>query len=112
MNMQLIKTNFKKRRLHCSNFYGFSKSSCRVVVTPQTLGSPIFPFFHYQVPFYNSSTKALKGSIKIHFRSFLNRRSCFNFKQKLKKKFISFSNKKLIIRTNVRGTRIQYYYKD
>ena len=39
----------------------------------------------------------------------MNRKSCFNFKQKLKRKFNNFSDKKLTIRTNVRGTKIQYY---
>ena len=107
--MHLNKFNFNKRRLHSSNFYSFGKSSCRVAATPNTLGSPIYPFFHNQVGFSSSSTKALKETIKIHFRSFMNRKSCFNFKQKLKRKFNNFSDKKLTIRTNIRGTKIQYY---
>ena len=107
--MQYNKINFKQRRLHSSNFYSFGKSSCRVAATPRNLGSPSFPFYHNQVPFCSSSTKALKETIKIHFRSFMNRKSCFNFKQKLKRKFNNFSDKKLTIRTNIRGTKIQYY---
>lgn len=107
--MQNNKINFKQRRLHSNNFYSFGKSSCRVAVTPRTLGSPSFPFYHNQVHFCSSSTKALKETIKIHFRSFMNRKSCFNFKQKLKRKFNNFSDKKLTIRTNIRGTKIQYY---
>ena len=107
--MHLNKFNFNKRRLHSSNFYSFGKSSCRVAATPRTLGSPIYPFFHNQVDFSSSSTKALKETIKIHFRSFMNRKSCFNFKQKLKRKFNNFSDKKLTIRTNIRGTKIQYF---
>ena len=108
--MHLNKFNFNKRRLRASNFYSFSKSSCRVAATPRTLGFPSFPFYHNQVPFCSSSSKALKETIKIHFRTFMNRRACFNFKQKLKSKFNNFSDKKLTIRTNVRGTKIQYYY--
>ncbi len=108
--MRTYNLKLNKRRLCASNFYSFSKGSCRMAVMPKTLGSTIFPFFHYQVPFCNSSTKALKGSIKVHFRNFVNRRSCFKFKKRLMKKFISFSDKKLIIRTNVRGTKIQYFY--
>ena len=110
--MQLYNSKFNKRRLCASNFYSFSKSSCRVTVTPRTLGSPIFHFYHNQVPFNSSSSKAIKESKKVHFRTFTNRKTCFNFKQKLKKKFISFSDKKLKIRTNLRGTKIQYYYED
>ena len=109
MYMQFNKINFKQRRLCASNFYSFSKSSCRVAATPRTLGSPSFPFYHNQVPFCGSSSKALKGTIKIHFRTFVNRRSCFNFKQKLKSKFNNFSDKKLRIRTNIRGNKIQYF---
>ena len=108
--MQYNKINFKQRRLHSSNFYSFGKSSCRVAATPRTLGSLSYHFYQNQVPFCSSSTKALKGTTKVHFRNFMNRKSCFNFKQKLKRKFNNFSDKKLTIRTNVRGTKIQYYY--
>ena len=108
--MQINKNNFKQRRLHSSNFYSFGKSSCRVAVTPRTLGSLHFPFLHNQGSVSSSSTKALKETTKIHFRSFMNRKSCFNFKQRLKRKFNNFSDKKLTIRTNIRGTKIQYYY--
>ena len=107
--MHLNKFNFNKRRLRASNFYSFGKSSCRVAATPRNLGSPFFPFYHNQVSSCSSSTKALKEKIKIHFRSFMNRKSCFKFKQKLKRKFNNFSDKKLTIRTNIRGTKIQYY---
>ncbi len=110
MSMQFNKINFKQRRLHSSNFYSFGKSSCRVAATPRNLGSSSFPFIsHNQASFCSSSTKALKETIKIHFRSFMNRKSCFNFKQKLKRKFNNFSEKKLTIRTNIRGTKIQYF---
>ena len=109
----IMRFNFKNklnnRRFTSNNVISFSKSSCRVAATPRTLGSPSFPFYHNQVPFCSSSTKALKETIKIHFRSFMNRKSCFNFKQKLKRKFNNFSDKKLTIRTNIRGTKIQYY---
>ena len=110
MYMQINKNNFKQRRLRSNNFYSFGKSSCRVAVTPRTLGSPSYPFYHNQVPFCSSSTKALKETTKIHFRSFMNRKSCFNFKQRLKRKFNDLSNKKLTILTNIRGTKIQYFY--
>ncbi len=108
--MHLNKFNFNKRRLRASNFYSFGKSSCRVAEAPQTLGSLSYPFYQNQVPFCSSSTKALKGTTKVHFRNFMNRKSCFNFKQRLKRKFGNFSDKKLTIRTNIRGTKIQYYY--
>ena len=49
---------------------------------------------------------------KIHFRSFANRKSCWKFKNILRFKFSKFSDKKLTIRTNVRGTKIQYFYGD
>ena len=108
--MQLNKNKLKQRRLRSNNFYSFGKSSCRVAVTPRTLGSLSYPFYQNQVPFCSGSTKALKGITKIHFRNFMNRKSCFNFKQRLKRKFNNFSDKKLTIRTNIRGTKIQYYY--
>tara|TARA_A100000164_G_C21432659_1_gene551797 strand:- start:225 stop:569 length:345 start_codon:yes stop_codon:yes gene_type:complete len=110
--MQFNKFNFnktKQRRLSSHNFSSFGKSSCRVAVTPRTLGSPSYPFFHNQVSFSSFSTKAKKGT-KIHFRSFFNRRACFDFKKNLKKKFFQLSDKKLTIRTNIRGTKIQYFY--
>ena len=66
--MQYNKINFKQRRLHSNNFYSFGKSSCRVVATPRTLGSLSYPFYQNQVPFCSSSTKALKGTTKVHFR--------------------------------------------
>ena len=106
--MYLSKINSKKRRLNCKSLSGFGKSSCRVAVTPRSLGSSFIPFFNYQVSVCSNSSKARK-SIKIHFRSFSSRKSCFIFKKKLKEKFYNFSNKKLKIRTNIRGTKIQYY---
>ena len=109
MNINFNKT--KQRRLSSNNFSSFGKSSCRVAVTPRTLGSPSYPFFHNQVSFSSNSTKAKKGT-KIHFRSFMNRKLCFQFKQNLKRKFFKFSDKKLTIRTNIRGTKIQYFYGD
>ena len=107
MNFNLNKT--KQRRLSSHNFSSFGKSSCRVAVTPRTLGSPSYSFCHNQASFSSSSTKAKKGT-KIHFRSFFNRRACFEFKKNLKKKFFQLSDKKLTIRTNIRGTKIQYFY--
>ena len=108
--MHLNKFNFNKRRLRASNFYSFGKSSCRVAATPRNLGSSSFPFIsHNQASFCSGSTKALKGTIKIHFRTFMNRKSCFNFKHRLKEKFNNLSEKKLTIRTNIRGTKIQYF---
>ena len=109
--MQFNKFNFyktKQRRLSSHNFSSFGKSSCRVAVTPQKLGSSFNPFKNLQVSAYSNSTEAKKGT-KIHFRSFFNRRSCFEFKKNLKKKFFQLSNKKLTIRTNIRGTKIQYF---
>jgi len=103
-----INNKHKQRRLSSHNFSSFGKSSCRVAVTPRSLGSPFIPFYHNQVSFCSNSSKARK-SIKIHFRSFSSRKSCFLFKKKLKEKFYNFSNKKLKIRTNIRGTKIQYY---
>ena len=101
--------NIKQRRLHSNNFYSFGKSSCRVAVTPRTLGSPIYSFFHNQVGFSSSSTKALKETVKIHFRTFSSPKSCWNFRQKLKKKFNKFSNKKLKIYKNFKGNKIRYF---
>ena len=109
--MQFNKFNFyktKQRRLSSHNFSSFGKSSCRVGVTPRKLGSSFSPFNNLQVSVYSNSTKAKKGA-KIHFRSFFNRRSCFEFKKNLKKKFFQLSDKKLTIRTNIRGTKIQYF---
>ena len=52
----------------------------------------------------------LKNKVsKIHLRSFTSRKSCWVFKQILKRRFNKFSNKKLTIRTNIRGTKIQYF---
>ena len=110
MSMQFNFNKHKQRRLHSSNFYSFGKSSCRVAVTPRTLGSLHFPFLHNQGSFSSCSTKAKNALTKIHFRSFRSRRSCWDFKQELKAKFNSLSNKKLTIRTNIRGTKIQYFY--
>ena len=101
------KLNIKQRRHTSNNVISFGKSSCRVTATPRTLGSLHYPFFHNQGSFNNCYTKA--KNTKIHFRSFSSRKSCFVFKKKLKEKFYNFSNKKLKIRTNVRGTKIQYY---
>ncbi len=91
------------------NVISFSKSSCRVAVTPRTLGSPHFPFFHNQGSFNSCNTKAKNKVTKIHLRSFISRKSCWAFKQILKRRFNKLSNKKLTIRTNIRGTKIQYF---
>ena len=107
MNFNFNKT--KQRRLSSHNFSSFGKSSCRVAVTPRTLGCSFYPFYNLQVSVCSNSTKAKKGT-KIHFRSFFNRRACFEFKKNLKKKFFQLSDKKLTIRTNIRGTKIQYFY--
>ena len=102
--------NKHKQRRSINNVISFGKSSCRVTATPRTLGSLHFPFFHKQGSFNNCSTKA--KNIKIHFRSFANRKSCLKFKNVLRHKFNQLSDKKLTIRTNIRGTKIQYFYGD
>ena len=101
---------YKQRRSTSNNIYSFGKSSCRVPVTARTSGSLHIPFFHNQKSFSSCSTKAKNGLTKIHFRSFSSRKSCWLFKQKLKEKFHSLTNRKLTIRTNGRGTKIQYFY--
>ena len=100
---------YKHRRLSSNNFYSFGKSSCRVAATPRTLGSLHIPFSKNQVSFSSCSAKAKKATVKIHFRSFISRRACWDFKQELKAKFNILSNKKLTLRTNIRGTKIQYF---
>ena len=110
--MQVNNNKSKQRRHTSNNIISFGKSSCRVAVTPRTLGSLHFPFFHNQGSFNNCSTKAKNKITKIHFRSFANRKSCWKFKNILRFKFSKFSEKKLTIRTNVRGTKIQYFYGD
>ena len=107
--MHFNKFNFNKRRLRASNFYSFGKSSCRAAVTPRALGSLSYPFYQNQVAFSSDSTKALKATIKIHFRTFNCARSCWKFRKKLKKKFKSFSDKKLKIFRNIRGNKIRYF---
>ena len=104
------KLNIKQRRHTSNNIISFGRSSCRVAVTPRTLGSLHFPFFHNQGSFNSCSTKA--KNTKIHFRSFTNRKSCWKFKNVLRHKFNQLSDKKLTIRTNIRGTKIQYFYRD
>ena len=110
----IMRFNFKNklnnRRSTSNNVISFSKSSCRVAATPRTLGSLHFPFFHNQGSFNSCSTKA--KNTKIHFRSFANRKSCWKFKNVLRHKFNQLSDKKLTIRTNIRGTKIQYFYGD
>ena len=113
-NMYMImRFNFKNklnnRRSTSNNVISFSKSSCRVAATPRTLGSLHFPFFHNQESFNSCNTKAKNKVTKIHLRSFTSRKSCWVFKQILKRRFNKFSNKKLTIRTNIRGTKIQYF---
>ena len=113
-NMYMImRFNFKNklnnRRSTSNNVISFSKSSCRVAATPRTLGSLHFPFFHNQGSFNSCNTKAKNKVTKIHLRSFTSRKSCWVFKEILKRKFHKFSNKKLTIRTNIRGTKIQYF---
>ena len=109
----IMRFNFKNklnnRRSTSNNVISFSKSSCRVAATPRTLGSLHFPFFHNQGSFNSCNTKAKNKVTKIHLRSFTSRKSCWVFKEILKRKFHKFSNKKLTIRTNVRGTKIQYF---
>ena len=109
----IMRFNFKNklnnRRSTSNNVISFSKSSCRVAATPHTLGSLHFPFFHNQVSFNSCNTKAKNKVTKIHLRSFTSRKSCWVFKEILKRKFHKFSNKKLTIRTNIRGTKIQYF---
>ena len=109
----IMRFNFKNklnnRRSTSNNVISFSKSSCRVAATPRTLGSLHFPFFHNQGSFNSCNTKAKNKITKIHLRSFTSRKSCWVFKQILRRKFHKFSNKKLTIRTNIRGTKIQYF---
>ena len=109
----IMRFNFKNklnnRRSTSNNVISFSKSSCRVAATPRTLESPSFPFFHNQ-GFNSCNTKAKNKVIKVHLRSFTSRKSCWVFKQILKRRFNRLSNKKLTIRTNIRGTKIQYFY--
>ena len=109
----IMRFNFKNklnnRRFTSNNVISFSKSSCRVAATPRTLGSLHFPFFHNQGSFNSCNTKAKNKVTKIHLRSFTSRKSCWIFKEILKRKFHKFSNKKLTIRTNIRGTKIQYF---
>ena len=109
----IMRFNFKNklnnRRSTSNNVISFSKSSCRVAATPRTLGSLHFPFFHNQGSFNSCNTKAKNKVTKIHLRSFTSRKSCWVFKQILRRKFHKFSNKKLTIRTNIRGTKIQYF---
>ena len=104
----MFKINNNKRRFTSNNIISFSKSSCRVAATPRTLGSPSFPFLHNQ-ELNSCNTKAKNKIIKVHLRSFTSRKSCWVFKQILKRRFNKFSNKKLTIRTNIRGTKIQYF---
>ena len=109
----IMRFNFKNklnnRRSTSNNVISFSKSSCRVEATPRTLGSLHFPFFNKQRSFDSCNTKAKNKVTKVHLRSFTSRKSCWVFKQILKKRFNKFSNKKLTIRTNIRGTKIQYF---
>ena len=109
----IMRFNFKNklnnRRSTSNKVISFSKSSCRVTATPRTLGSLHFPFFHNQGSFNSCNTKAKNKVTKIHLRSFTSRKSCWVFKQILKRRFNKFSNKKLTIRTNIRGTKIQYF---
>lgn len=107
--MQIKNNNNKQRRLTSNNTSGFGKSSCRVMVTSRTLGSLHFPFLHNQEISNSCSTKAKNKLTKIHFRSFTSRKSCWLFRQELKKRFNNFSIKRLTIRTNIRGTKIQYF---
>lgn len=110
MIMQIKNNNNKQRRQTSNSISSFGKSSCRAMVTSRSLGSLHFPFLHNQEISNSCSTKAKNKLTKIHFRSFTNRKTCWLFKQELKKRFNNFSNKKLTIRTNIRGTKIQYFY--
>ena len=104
-----FKNKLNNRRFASNNVISFSKGSYRVEATPRTLGSLHFPFLHNQ-GFNSCNTKAKNKVAKIHLRSFTSRKSCWVFKQILKRRFNKFSNKKLTIRTNIRGTKIQYFY--
>tara|TARA_B100000886_G_C20132162_1_gene370372 strand:- start:221 stop:562 length:342 start_codon:yes stop_codon:yes gene_type:complete len=108
--MQLnFKYKLNNRRSTSNNVISLSKSSYRVPATPRTLGSLHFHFFHNQGSFNSCNTKAKNKVAKIHLRSFTSRKSCWVFKQILKKRFNKLSDKKLTIRTNIRGTKIQYF---
>ena len=104
-----FKNKHNNRRSTSNNVISFSKSSCRVAATPRTLGSLHFPFFHNQGSLKSCNTKAKQKVKKVHLRSFISRKSCWIFKKRLKERFNNFSNKKLTIRTNIRGTKIQYF---
>ena len=107
--MQFYKFNFNKRRFSASNFYSFGKNCCRVAVTPRILGNPSILLNHNQVPFCNSSSKAIKETIKIHYRTFKNSKACFEFRKKLKSRFKNYSEKKLIIGKTYRRNKIKYF---
>ena len=107
--MQFYKFNFNKRRFSASNFYSFGKNCCRVAVTPRVLGNPSILLNQNQVPFSSSSSKAIKETIKIHYRTFKNSKACFEFRKKLKSKFKNYSKKKLIIGKTYRRNKIKYF---
>ena len=101
---------YKQRRLRSNNFYSFGRSSCRVAVTPRTLGSLHIPFSKNQGSFSSCNTKAKNNLIKLHFRSFRSWRACLRFKKNLKKRFNRFSNNKLFLYPNIAHTKIRYFY--
>ena len=105
-----FRNKLNNRRSTSNNLISFGKSSFRIAATPRTLGSLHFPFFHNQGSLKSCNTKAKQKVKKVHLRSFISRKSCWIFKKKLKERFNNFSNKKLTIRTNIRGTKIQYFY--
>ncbi len=109
MYMQLKKINFNKRRLHCSNFYSFGKSSCRVAVTSRSLGSFSSLHLNNQVSFCSNSTKPIIETVKIHFRTFKSSKHRWIFKKKLQVRFNKFSKKKLKMFRNYRGNKIRYF---
>ena len=109
MDMQLKKINFNKRRLHCSNFYSFGKSSCRVAVTSRSLGSLSSLHLNNQVSFCSNSTKPIIETVKIHFRTFKSSKHRWIFKKKLQVRFKKFSKKKLKMFRNYRGNKIRYF---
>lgn len=111
-DLMIEKTNIQPRRLICKNFNSFGKVSCRTTVTSRACGSSLSPFLLNHTIHNSCTSKAIKKNIKIHFRSFRNRKSCFLFIKKLKNKFIRLSYKTLKIYKNMRGTKIRYFCVD
>ena len=111
-DLMIEKTNIQPRRLICKNFNSFGKVSCRTTVTSRTCDSSLSPFLLRHNVHSSCTSKAIRKDIKIHFRTFKNRKSCFLFKKKLQKKFFELSDKNLKIYRNMGGTKIRYFYVD